>query len=133
MVTQPYSEDPKEIMLKEIQNIKQITGDYKRKWFSDNYFDLIVWYEHEREVIAGFQLCYDISNEMRALTWKGTSGYTHQIVDDGESASNHNLTPVCISGGTFEKNVIVDIFKNASVNLESNLVSFIVTKLSQYN
>ncbi len=120
-------------LLREIQNVKQVAGDCRRKWFSDHYFDLIVWYEQDNVEILGFQLCYDISNKMRALTWKGTSGYTHQIIDDGEALSNHNLTPVCLSGGSFDKTVILDIFKKSSKNLESHLVRFIVTKLSQYN
>jgi hypothetical protein len=31
-------------MLKEIQKTRQITGEPRRRWFSDEVFDLIVWY-----------------------------------------------------------------------------------------
>lgn len=37
---------------------RAVQGDYKRSWMTDEYFDLIVWYE-PGNAIHGFQLCYD--------------------------------------------------------------------------
>ena len=34
-------------MLTEIQNARQIAGEGVRRWFTDDYFDLIVWYGEE--------------------------------------------------------------------------------------
>jgi hypothetical protein len=46
-------------MLNEIANPRQIPGEGPRRWFTDSYFDLIVWYQGASSSIAGFQLCYD--------------------------------------------------------------------------
>jgi len=32
-------------MLGEIRNVRQIEGEGTRRWFTDRYFDLIVWYD----------------------------------------------------------------------------------------
>jgi hypothetical protein len=37
---------------------KSVRGDYDRRWLSDDYFDLIVWYTSD-DTVHGFQLCYD--------------------------------------------------------------------------
>lgn len=70
-------------MIKEI-NARQIGGDPDRRWYSSEYFDLIVWFNKGKEII-GFQLCYDKERNERAITWKETVGYLHSQVDDGES------------------------------------------------
>ncbi|MCH7756306.1 hypothetical protein IH970_14450 [candidate division KSB1 bacterium] len=48
-------------MLKEIQTARQIEGEPKRRWFSNRFFDLIVWFKKNDNEITGFQLCYNIS------------------------------------------------------------------------
>jgi len=47
-------------MLKEL-NVAQKEEDIFRRWFKDDYFDLIVWYNRNDYSIRGFQLCYDIA------------------------------------------------------------------------
>ena len=37
---------------------RHVHGDYDRRWLSDDYFDLIVWYT-STNTVHGFQLCYD--------------------------------------------------------------------------
>ena len=54
-------------MLNEIANLRQISEEGHRRWFTDSYFDLIVWYERDGATLAGFQLCYDKEGEERAL------------------------------------------------------------------
>ena len=46
------------IMLSEFKGVKQNRTDGFRRWFLDDYFDLIVWYNNSHD-IEGFQLCYD--------------------------------------------------------------------------
>ena len=80
-------------MLTEIQNVRQIPGEGFRRWFSDNYFDLIVWYDDERKLV-GFQLCYDKDGRERALTWTHEHGFQHNRIDSGEIAGHIKMTPV---------------------------------------
>jgi hypothetical protein len=70
-------------MLREEKRPK-IRGDYDRRWMSDDYFDLIVWYEPGGRGVHGFQLCYGKPDAEHAVTWRRTSGFTHQRVETGE-------------------------------------------------
>ncbi len=38
-------------MLKELEDIKQFAGEPKRRWFTDEYFDLIVWQDESAEIV----------------------------------------------------------------------------------
>lgn len=61
---------------------------------SDDFFDLIVWYDPNGE-IHGFQLCYDKGGRERALTWtRGNDGCAHTSIDTGEAGPTANRTPV---------------------------------------
>ncbi len=71
-------------MLKEIQNARQIEGEPKRRWFSNRFFDLIVWFKNDNE-ITGFQLCYNISFDEKGLTWLKDKGFSHNSIDEGEN------------------------------------------------
>src|SRR5438874_11368928 len=51
----------------------------RRRWFSDDDFDLIVGLD-SRDAIMWFELCYDRSRVERALTWTPTVGYHHWCV-----------------------------------------------------
>ena len=70
-------------MLSEIRNARQVEGEGFRRWFTDDYFDLIVWYGNDRRLI-GFQLCYDKQERERALTWTLEHGFQHNRIDSGE-------------------------------------------------
>jgi len=117
-------------MLKE-----SFTGQYPtrsdRRWFSDDYFDLIVWVG-QNGVIAGFQLCYDKFKKERALTWTENNGYKHERVDDGEANPLKNLTPILVPDGMCPTQEIIDLFMLRSVEVDSRLRSFVLDKLREY-
>lgn len=119
-------------MLYEINNVKQITGEPRRRWFVDDYFDLIVWLDEKNE-ISGFQLCYDKFRNQHALTWHKNSGYKHNRVDDGESRpGKYKAAPILVSNGVFLKNPLADLFKKASRELEENIANMVYEKIIQY-
>ncbi len=118
-------------MLQEVQNIKQIPNERKRRWFSDDYFDLIVWLEND-DSIYGFQLCYDKFTNERALSWKKDKGYLHELIDDGEIAGEIKKSPVMTPDGDFEKETITDRFKTASGDIDTEIADFVFQKLIQF-
>ncbi len=119
-------------MLKEYMNVRQIAGESKRRWFSDEYFDLVVWLD-EREDIVGFQLCYDIVKGQRALTWHEETGFSHHRVDDGENRPGKlKATPILIPDGRFEYQEIAEKFKKESKNIEKWISKFVYKKLMEY-
>ncbi len=119
-------------MLYEILNVRQIEGEPFRRWFMDEYFDLIVWLD-DRNEISGFQLCYDRLKNQHALTWQRESGYQHSRVDDGEGRpGKYKATPILISDGFFPKDEIARRFCQVSRNLEKKVADLVYEKIVQY-
>ena len=119
-------------MLTEITNVRQITGESRRRWFTDEYFDLIVWFDPKHH-INGFQLCYGKPENEHALTWREESGFTHHAVDGGENKpGKQKETPILVPDGAFPYRAIVEKFEAAGDRLETDLKEFIYEKLSAH-
>jgi len=123
-------------MLVEYRNVRQVGGEGFRRWFSDDYFDLIVWYEgtrHGHRGITGFQLCYDRSGYERALTWQGGRGFSHEKVDTGEAGHlGLKSTPILVADGIFDASAIADRFREASRGIDAEIVKLVLDRLAAY-
>lgn len=72
-------------MLREISDIRQSSADIRKRWFSSDAMDLVVWLDQSNGLVA-FHLCYDKPHAERAIVWRGKSrALAHLCVDDGES------------------------------------------------
>ena len=81
-------------MLREVNEVQQVPGEPRRRWFASEALDLIVWEDADRRV-TGFQLCYRVDDDEKALTWRAGRGFTHNRVDDGEGRpARHKMSPV---------------------------------------
>ena len=120
-------------MLAEHMKVSQIEGEPRRRWFADDYFDLIVWFD-ESDEIFGFQLCYGKSRHERALTWFKDTGYMHHRVDDGEHTIDiiRKATPILVSDGSFDHEQIAILFKGQSTEIEEKISKFVYEKVSQF-
>ena len=118
-------------MLEESEYVRQVKGEPKRRWFSDDYFDLIVWVD-ESNIILGFQLCYDKAGDPRVLNWHD-QGYSHLGIDDGEGRiGKPKSTPILVSGGTFNKVEVIETFKKACAKIDTQVSTFILEKIKKY-
>lgn len=119
-------------MLSEAPNVQQIDGEPHRRWFSDEFFDLIVWF-HPDASILGFQLCYGVSGDQRALTWTLDAGYDHTRVDDGDSfGGGGKRTPILTAAGPFDPEPVTDRFQGACGDIERRVADFVLKKLQGY-
>jgi len=118
-------------MLSEIRNARQIAGEGRRRWFTDDFFDLIVWYG-DGEAPIGFQLCYDKKERERALTWTIEHGYQHNRIDSGEIPGHAKMTPIIIADGSFERDPIAQRFRAASGGIDPAVAGFVVEKLDDF-
>jgi hypothetical protein len=122
-------------VLVEYRNVRQIRGEGFRRWFSDDYFDLIVWYEgfpRRRTGITGFQLCYDRNGYERALTWTRDHGYSHERVDTGEVAGGYlKQTPILVADGVFESGQVAKRFREASKGIDPDIADLVLDKLAE--
>ena len=118
-------------MLSEIPNPRQVVGEGLRRWFTDDYFDLIVWYGSEERPI-GFQLCYDKQDHERALTWTRAHGFQHDRVDAGEVPGHPKMTPIIVADGAFDRDPVSARFRGASAGIDPGIASFVLEKLGTY-
>jgi hypothetical protein len=113
------------------QPIRPVANDLDRRWFFDDYFDLIVWYESEDQ-IHGFQLCYDKTGRERALTWSHERGFLHTAVDSGESMPTANRTPVLVADGAFPFEQVRREFTTRSSLLPVEIRELVLVRVRDY-
>jgi hypothetical protein len=108
-----------------------VEGEGFRRWFTDDYFDLIVWYGDDRTLI-GFQLCYDKQQRERALTWTREHGFQHNRIDSGEVPGHSKMTPVIIADGAFNRDPVAERFRAACVDIDPAIGTFVFDTISGY-
>jgi hypothetical protein len=118
-------------MLQEMK-VKQVEGDLKRRWFADDYFDLIVWLD-DGGSIHGFQLCYDKQRDERAMTWTRDHGYAHNRIDSGEDLPTENRSPILVADGVFQKDDIGSRFEKSSEGLEPEIRDLVLEKVRAFS
>jgi hypothetical protein len=120
-------------MLTEAVNVKQSGGDIRRRWFSDEYFDLILW-EDENKDILRFELCYGKNKDEHAFIWSRQSGNSHLKVDDGEDVSgSFKMSPIMIADGHVDPESILAKFLEASRMIDQKISHFVYSKLKDKN
>ena len=118
-------------MLKEITYVRQIAGEPRRRWFEDEYFDLIVWFDAQ-DAIVEFELCYDKPKNQRALRWERPHAYSHFRVDDGEHhAGRGKASPILLRDPRFDREKVLARFELESTGLEEGISRLVREKLSQ--
>lgn len=118
-------------MLREMKWVSQVEGEPLRRWFADYDLDLIIWQDDAS--VVGFQLCYDKSQQERALSWQPTEGFRHSWVDSGEiRPGRHKPAPVLVRGGSFDVRQVARKFLDKSLALEREIAEFVYGKLMEY-
>ena len=113
--------------------VKQVDGEANRRWFEDNFFDLMIWEEKNGKIIA-FQLSYDKHLNQHAITWNEENGYIHNKVDDGENRDGkYKASPVMLLDGVFDFKTIAEKFKKSSKGIETKISTFVYDKISKYS
>jgi hypothetical protein len=110
---------------------KAVHGDYDRRWLSDDFFDLIIWYRPD-DTIYGFQLCYDKSYWERALTWMSDRGFSHMEVDSGEQVYLPNQTPILVPDASFPGDRVLHEFMRRGSALPLEVRQLVTDKISEF-
>lgn len=119
-------------MLYEINTEKRFSNETKRRWFESDELDLVIWINNANQIFS-FQLFYKNDSKEQALTWKSTSGFSHEAVDDGESRNlRHKSSPIFVSNSRFDVKKIRNHFDSLSKNIDSQITDFVLTKLAMY-
>lgn len=121
-------------MLREIRNIDQKRPGHTKRWFQDDYFDLIVWVDGER-YIEEFQLCYGRETlGERVFEWRRGRGFQHLKRDEqyGGSLVGEGDTWGLQLDGTMPYASLKERFAAASADLPEILREFIDDKLDEF-
>jgi hypothetical protein len=128
-------------MLAEIKGARQIPAEGFRRWFTDDFFDLIVWYDNPSPpdatpgtlaALKGFQLCYDKTGKERALSWTREGGFRHSRIDSGEVPGHAKMTPVIVADGEFSKDDVAELFKGEAAKIDPGLARFVYSAVKAY-
>ncbi|MDH5517186.1 MAG: hypothetical protein OEY36_05100 [Gammaproteobacteria bacterium] len=115
-------------MLKEIRATRQIPEEPSRRWFSGEDMDLIVW--QQATEIVGFQLCYDKLQQEKALSWKPSAGFVHELVDSGENRHGHyKATPILTQHTAYDLPAIRQLFIKQSSLIDEAVRQFVLMHL----
>ncbi|WP_136417491.1 hypothetical protein [Herbaspirillum sp. ST 5-3] len=116
--------------LQEITQVRQLPGDRKRRWFTSDTMDLIVWMDAQGD-IDGFQLCYDKGRTEKALHWTRDRGLSHMLVDDGEGngALSYKASPMLRGGAPRDIKKTGMLFEHAAQALPRNIKEFVLSKI----
>lgn len=115
-------------MLRELSSARQVPGESRRRWFTSDHCDLIVWLRDDDSAEA-FQFCYDKGSGEHALTWTERGGFSHMAVDPGDKPAGHKGAPILLANGAFEASRILQLFQAQSSQLPSEYVAFVSGKL----
>jgi len=115
-------------VLVEVSGIRQPDAPFVRRWFEDEWCDLIVWMSPDGSV-DGFQLCYDKPGIEHAVTWRRSTGAAHHRVDTGEPSPKHNLTPILLDDGAFPAGRVIGEFTARSGRIEEPVRSLVLERL----
>jgi hypothetical protein len=120
-------------MFRESPHVCQIAREPRRRWFSDGDLELIIWLDKKSRIV-GFQLCYEVGKQLKALTWHENDGFLHSGVDDGDNRPGRSkATPVLIPDATFDKGNIGKRFAQSSQTLPVEIADFVKKKIPEYN
>lgn len=117
----------------ETKQEQHILSSSRRRWFSDAYFDLIVWQDENGEILQ-FELCYNKNKDEHAFVWSKQAGSAHLKVDDGELVmGRHKMSPVFIADGFFDSETLTARFLEAAEDIDQELTTFVCSKLKGCN
>jgi hypothetical protein len=113
------------------KSAKPTQSGFLRRWLTDDFFDLIVWYEPGGN-IHGFQLCYDKQDRERAFTWMIDRGFTHSVVDDGDAGPQSRRTPILSHGENFQSGQVRQEFLRRGMRIDPVIYELVLGKIDAF-
>ena len=118
----------------ENKNVRQREEEGFRRWFLNDFFDVIIWYDKPRGSMKGFQVCYSKNRNEKAFTWSERMASSRYVSDDEDGRPRPSNMTAILSGdaGTIPEKVIGRLMKESG-ELDKNLLHTIVTRIRAYN
>jgi len=120
-------------MLRESTRVGQKEDGVFRRWFQDDFFDLIVWYRNDDLSVKGFQLCYDDTEDRYAITWHKEYGFSHDMIDESRFKGSIPGSPVLVADGEIDFKKIIVEFRKRSHTIDTTVVELVIKTLNTYS
>lgn len=118
-------------MLHESDKVRQVENEPHRRWFWDDFFDLLVWDEGGK--VTGFQLRYHAPDGPRVLTWQRGHRCVHQKIDEGDAnVMRFDMTRLLVRDGVFDHAFVRDEFRRRAAELDASLVEVILEQMHEF-
>ncbi len=114
-------------MLRECRQVAQVNGEPIRRWFHDELFDLLVWFDGEDQPI-GFELIHDPEDSPRALVYRPTGRLSYSYVDDGSSdvePAYGGMARILGKSASFPRELLLKEFTQRSEEMEPRVAQFV--------
>ena len=123
-------------MLTEYKDVRQRDGEGYRRWFTDQYFDVIVWYDSEGGSMTGFQVCYDKGKSERAFTWKLERSLvqSHRFVANGPvEIGTSKMTSMLKGDAAAIEDEVLARLRESRGDLGADVLETALAKMEGYN
>ncbi len=117
-------------MLFELGVTRQEPTGPRRRWFTSEACDLILWLNDD-DSLWGFQFCYGKPADEHALTWARDFGFSHMKVDAAGRRNHGNETPILVLDGTFDPAYILDEFEKESAGVPEPFRGIVVERVRE--
>lgn len=120
--------------LTENKNVRQRPEEGFRRWFLNEYFDLIIWYESREGELTGFQLCYDRGVSERAFTWQRGKRSSHFVSSGSDERGAPWIATAVLHGdaGPVPAEVL-DRLRDEQGELDGALLTLVTETAERYN
>src|SRR6266487_841895 len=119
-------------MLREVLIVEQNDPALRRRWFESDYFDLFIWQGLDGALV-GFQLCYDVELNERALVWSNPRGFYHDGVDHGDGMGGElGQAPILVRDGKFDSGTVVPRFEREAAQIPAVVRDFVLAKMREH-
>lgn len=120
--------------LVENKDVRQRPDEGFRRWFVNEYFDLILWYEYAESDLSGFQLCYSRHVGERAFTWQRNRQSSHFVSSGSDDRGVPWIATAILHGdaGPVPEHVL-DRLQQEQGELEDTVLEHVLTTVRAYN
>lgn len=122
------------MQITENKNVRQRPDEGFRRWFVNDYFDIIFWYESDTTTLKGFQFCYSRNNKEKVFTWEPGRVSSHYVSSNQFEPGMSSYATAILDGdaGAIPQNALERLKKDAG-ELQADYVSLIIDRAEQYN
>jgi hypothetical protein len=120
--------------LSENRSVRQRPDEGFRRWFLNDYFDLILWYESRAGEMTGFQLCYDRHRDERAFTWERGKQSSHFVSSGSDERGRPWIATAVLHGDAGPVPAeVVERLERESGELDPEILAVILDRIGTYN